>query len=306
MEVNELLQEMADFFSKLGNVCMSFRFKDFLDICFVAFLIYSVIKILRETRAFQLVKGILIFGIVYMIINIFNMQASTYITNMVMSNIIVVLIIIFQPELRHTLETTGRSGLSKLKDQFLSSKNTGADEKVIKDMIKSFASACEHMSNDKVGSLTVFERSTLLGEVISNGTIVDASATSQMFCNIFYPKAPLHDGAAIVRKGRIYAAGCILTLTKKNNDVDKNLGTRHRAAIGMSEESDAIVVVTSEETGTISVAYNGNLKRDFDKEKIIEILNNYLVEHKYSEDEKPLFAKFFERIMKVKGGSGKK
>ena len=120
-----------------------------------------------------------------------------------------------------------------------------------------------------------------------------------MFCNIFYPKAPLHDGAAIVRKDRIFAAGCILPLTAKNEDVDKNLGTRHRAAIGMSEQSDALVVVTSEETGVISLAYKGSLKRNLDKETVAEILTSYLVEGKDSEIEKSLFMKVYNR---VKGG----
>lgn len=278
---------------------MSFRFKDFLDICLVAFVIYNLIKILRETRAFQLIKGIMIFGVVYTIINLLNMQASTYISNLLISNIIVVLAIIFQPELRHTLETTGRSSFAKFKSQLVNQKNQGADDEKIAQMIKSFSRACEKMSDEKIGSLTVFERTTLLGEIISNGTIIDALPTNEMFCNIFYPKAPLHDGAAIVRNGKIYAAGCILPLTQKNNDVDKNLGTRHRAAIGMSEQSDAVIVVTSEETGVISVAYKGKLKRELTKEDIESILCDYLINNKDSSDEKPLFIKFIER---VKGG----
>lgn len=289
----------TEFFSKLSNVLMSFTFKDFLDICLVAFVIYNIIKILRETRAFQLIKGLMIFGVVYFVINILTMQASTYIFNLVITNLIVVLVIIFQPEIRHTLETTGRSSLKRFKNQIVFS-HTGDEEiENIKIMIKSFSIACERMSNDKVGSLTVFERSTMLGEIIKTGTVVDASPTSQMFCNIFYPKAPLHDGAAIVRKDRIFAAGCILPLTAKNEDVDKNLGTRHRAAIGMSEQSDALVVVTSEETGVISLAYKGSLKRNLDKETVAEILTSYLVEGKDSEIEKSLFMKVYNR---VKGG----
>lgn len=290
---------MAEFFSKLINVCQSFSFKDFLDICLVAFVIYNLIKMLRETRAFQLIKGIIMFGLVYIVINMLNMQASTYIANLLISNLIVVLVIIFQPELRHTLESTGRSSLAKIKDQIVKPKNTKAVNESVKRMIESFAVACKNMSEGKIGSLTVFERTTLLGEVISNGTIIDAAPTSQMFCNIFYPKAPLHDGAAIVRKDRIYAAGCILPLTQKNNDVDKNLGTRHRAAIGMSEQSDAVVVVTSEETGTISVAYKGKLKRELDIENVSEILTGYLVDNKDAEEEKPIFIKLLDR---VKGG----
>lgn len=292
-------ENIAEFFSKLINVCQSFSFKDFLDICLVAFVIYNLIKMLRETRAFQLIKGIMMFGLVYIVISALNMQASTYLANLLISNLIVVLVIIFQPELRHTLESTGRSSIAKIKDQIVKPKNTKAENESVRRMIESFSVACSKMSEGKIGSLTVFERTTLLGEVIANGTIIDAAPTSQMFCNIFYPKAPLHDGAAIVRKDRIYAAGCILPLTQKNNDVDKNLGTRHRAAIGMSEQSDAVVVVTSEETGAISVAYKGTLKRELDPEKVSEILTGYLIDSTSTEEEKPIFIKLIDR---VKGG----
>lgn len=298
--MKQVKENMLVFFQKLVNVLQSFSFKDFFDICLVAFVIYNLIKMLRETRAFQLIKGIMMFVLVYFVISAFNMQASTYLANLLISNLIVVLIIIFQPELRHTFESTGRSSFSKIKDQLVKPRNTKAVNEGVERMIESFSVACEKMSEEKVGSLTVFERTTLLGEVISNGTVIDAAPTSQMFCNIFYPKAPLHDGAAIVRKDRIYAAGCILPLTQKNSDVDKNLGTRHRAAIGMSEQSDAVVVVTSEETGAVSVAYKGKLKRDLTPERVAEILKGYLIDNVDVEDEKPIFIKFIER---VKGGA---
>lgn len=291
----------SDFFSKFANVWASFGIKDFLDICLVAFIIYNAIKILRETRAFQLVKGLLVCGVVYVIINILNMQASTYIFNLLISNIIVVLAIIFQPEIRHTLESAGRGKFSLVSPFVTRNSVKKADMESINRMISEFTVSCREMSEKNTGSITVFERSTLLGEIINTGTVVDCAATRQMFTNIFFPNAPLHDGAAVVRGSRIYAAGCILPLTQKNNNVSKELGTRHRAAIGMSEVSDALVVVTSEETGLISAAYRGNLRRGIDPADLPDLLKRYLLSHEPHEDESVL-----SRIAKrMKGGSRK-
>ncbi len=267
-------QNIIEFFSKLSNVISSFGFIDLLDIILVAFVIYQVIKFLRETRAFQLVKGLLLVLVLYFAIKLFNMQASSYIFETLFSNIFFVLVILFQPEIRHTLESAGRSGFKKFSS--IGGKNEEKNRaKSVERMIEQFVLSATDMSEKKIGSLTVFERNTLLGDFIKTGTVIDAAASEQMFSNVFYPKAPLHDGAAIVRDGRIYAAGCILPLTE-NNNVSKELGTRHRAAIGMSEQCDALIVVTSEETGVISVVEKGNIRRNLTADELRESLKNSL------------------------------
>lgn len=294
---------MSEFFTKLSNVLESFGFADFLDIVLVAFIAYNSIKLLRETRAFQLIKGLLFCLIAYGLVNLFNLQVSTYLFRMIFNNIILVLIILFQPEIRHALESAGRSGFTKI--SFIPSKKNDEQDKEEKTrfMINSFVRASEDMSEKKIGALIVFERSTMLGEIISTGTIIDAAPTMQMFSNIFFPKAPLHDGAAIVRDARIFAAGCILPLTE-NKNLSKELGTRHRAALGMSEQCDAVVVVISEETGYISVALKGVLNRDISGSELYDILEESLIKQQSSSsnDVKPSVYQALKRLI---GGSNK-
>lgn len=282
-------EQIVSFFQQAVGVISSFRFSDFLDICLVAFVVYSVVKLVRETRAIQLFKGILLFGVVYIIISVLNMQASEYLFRSVATNAIVCLVIIFSPEIRHALESVGRRSFANLSPFNYSKNARQLHNDKINNMITEVCRSASVMSEKKIGALMVFERQTLLGSIIETGTNVDALATEELIGTIFFPKTPLHDGAAIIRMDRVAAAGCILPLTK-NNELSKELGTRHRAALGMSEESDAIVVVVSEETGYISIVEKGRIKRDISSSELRELLQNYLLE-KENNDSNTLFGK---------------
>lgn len=259
------IMDISSLFKSFISLMNTFGIADLLDVSVVAFIIYSLIKIVRETRAEQLVKGIFILVIGYFLSYQFNLKMLSTILNSIFQFGVIVLIFVFQPELRRALEQIGRS---KLGDYW--SFPTGNNEEYIKlqkNAIKVVADAAEEFKQSKTGALMVFERKTKLGDIISTGTIVDAKPSVAILGNIFYNKAPLHDGAMILRDGSIYAAGCILPLTR-NENVSIDLGTRHRAALGMSENSDAVIVVVSEETGSISIAMNGILKRNYNRETL--------------------------------------
>ncbi len=291
-------ETVSDYALKLRNVFLSFGFTDLLDILLVAFIIYQAIKLLRDTRAFQLVKGLILVLIAFGVIMLLEMQASEYIFKTLFSNLILVLIILFSPEIRHALETAGRNGFKSFAKKLFVKGDDADEDSDIKVAVSQFVKAVSNMSENKTGSLTVFERKTLLGEIIKTGTVIDAVANEQMFGNVFFPNSPLHDGAVVVREGRICAAGCILPLTQSNN-VDKELGTRHRAAIGMSEQSDAILVVTSEETGIISVAEKGSLTRNLTPEELEKRLLKALTAGK---KEKGVVQSFLEFTKNRMGG----
>ena len=227
---------------------------DILDILVMVFIIYKALEFLRESRAGQLVKGILILLTVYAVADWWNLVTLKWILSKVMSSAIVVIAVIFQPELRRILEKVGHT-------KFARGQMTGAEN----ELANSISAACRAagiMQEKRIGALMVFERKTQLGEIIDTGTIVDAEPSVSIFNNIFFPNSPLHDGALIIRNGRLFAAGCILPLTQRE-DLSLQLGTRHRAAIGMTENSDAVVLIVSEETGTISIAQNGQITRDY-------------------------------------------
>ena len=269
-----LFDNITDFFSKLGS--LSFGITDLLDIALISFVVYNAIKLIRETRAFQLVKGLLLLGVAYLIITQLDMQASSYIFRFLFQNIFIILIILFQQEIRQVIEKVGNSKFTSL--SLILKGNSHEKEKILNESINEISKAVQRMSESKTGSLIVMERQTLLGDVINSGKPVDAYITHELIGNIFFPKSPLHDGAAIVRNGRLISAGCVLPLTK-NTDVSSDLGTRHRAALGMSEQSDAAVIVTSEETGIISLAYNGTLERNLTDSELREKLINLLVDN---------------------------
>lgn len=246
---------------------------DIVDILIVSFLIYYVIKLVRQTRAFQLVKGVVYMGVVYFIVSAFNMSASSFIFNQLFRNIVIVMILLFQPEIRHAIESIGRGDFRKFSIFNLRSSDFSAES--YRTAASNISKAAGNMSDTKTGALIVIEGKTLLGEIISTGSEIDSTITVPMIENIFFPKAPLHDGAMVIRDNRIHSAGCILPLTQ--NDVSFELGTRHRAAIGMSEHSDALIVVVSEETGAISVAHNGTLERGITSGELYEIISAFLV-----------------------------
>ncbi len=274
----------ADTFRDIGNAILSFRsLADVLDVLLVAFVIYSVIKLIRETRAIQLAKGFILLLLVYAAVYLLNMEVSSYMFSLLFSNILLVLVIIFSPEIRHALESVGRSSVSNFSLFNFKHGDELQRQELYTDMINAVTKACADMSDKKIGALLVFERESILGEIINTGTLVDAAISAEMLGNIFYPKAPLHDGAAIVRNARLCAAGCILPLTK-NTEISSELGTRHRAALGMSEQSDALVIVVSEETGGISAAEKGRLRRDLSSGDLRELLIQTFMKPETDED----------------------
>lgn len=200
---------------------------------------------------------------------------------------IIAVVVIFQPEIRRALERMGRSNLSSF------GLNQTPDERRqrMQECIDAVCKASQSMQDQKVGALMVFERGTPLGDIVNTGTVVDAAPTQPLICNVFYPKSPLHDGAMILRAGRVHAAGCILPLTP-NTDLSRELGTRHRAAIGMSENSDAVVVVVSEETGNISIAVNGVLTRGFNGVTLRAQLESYLLAEEDEADRRRFLGRF--------------
>ena len=267
------------FWNQLVYAVSNFRIFDLLDIIVIAFLLYKAIGFFRETRAGQLVKGIIVLIIVYAFANWFELAVLKWLLSSVVDSVIIAIAIIFQPELRRLLERVGQTKLGR-----------GAliekDIDQVSEAIDTVCKAARMMQDNKVGALIVFERSTQLGEIINTGTIVDAAASTSMINNIFFPKSPLHDGAMIIRDGRIYAAGCILPLTQNNNAFSSNLGTRHRAAIGMTENSDAIVLVVSEETGNISIVFDGQITRNYNSVTACAELRRQLLDDEVQKDNK--------------------
>lgn len=273
MEV--IMSYITNFGNNLVAAARSIGFKDIIDILMVTFLIYQLIKLIRETRAGQLVKGLLLLVVAYLASNLFDLKMINEIFRYVFQYGLIVLIIIFQPEIRGALEQVGRSNVGKS----LSGAFGGGDILARTEMGKVIDCVTEsamYLQQLKMGALIIFERKTNLGEIIATGTMIDATPTSEILGNIFFNKAPLHDGAAVIRNAKIAAAGCILPLSKKDN-INSSLGTRHRAAIGISEDTDAVAVVVSEETGHISIAVNGVLHRDYNRITLREALVEYLI-----------------------------
>jgi diadenylate cyclase len=243
-----------------------------VDIGIVSFIIYKLVQLVRETRAWQLLKGILVILITALISSWLQLSTLTYLLNKTIELAGFALIVLFQPELRRGLEQIGRS---KFKD-FINF-DEEPDAIPIHHVIDELVSATHELSRTKTGALIVIEKETKLGEIISKGINLDSSISSELIKNIFTPNTPLHDGAVIIRENRINAAGCVLPLTE-NQSLSKELGTRHRAALGVSEVSDAIAVVVSEETGNISIAKNGTLIRNLGAESLRANLSRLLID----------------------------
>ena len=260
------------FFLRLKDVFLNFHFiPDILDILLVALLVYTVIVQLRKTQSIQVIKGIVLVAIIYGLVSILNMSASSYIFNRLLNDIILIVVILFSGEIRQALEHMGTRSFGK-KLPFLNRK-TEEDEL---DAINSVCRACGVMSRNKVGSLILFQRETLLGDLMKQAVMIDSETSFEMLCSIFYPKAPLHDGAVIIKDGRIVAARCVVPM-KNDRVINENVGTRHRAALEASLNSDCVAVVTSEETGIISIAVEGTLRRGISDSELRELLGAYLL-----------------------------
>ena len=282
-----------DFLTSLSTI----KFSDILDILVVAFLIYNVINMIRSTRASRIAKSIVLLLIVTVLTNVLHMYMLYFILNRILEIGLIALIIVFQPELRQFLEKVGSRSIKEMLGYKQEINPAGG-------AISAVVSACENMSKTRTGALIVFERKNLLDEYFKTGTILDAAISDELLRNIFFPKAALHDGAVIVRQGRIAAAGCVLPLSG-NTHLSSDLGTRHRAGIGMSEVSDAVVVIVSEETGTISVAVGGMLKRHLAAKTLERLLLNEL----YAAQGETKPAKVLDRVknrLTKKGGKHEK
>lgn len=243
----------AQFLGQLLGSFKTIRIMDIVDILVVALLIYKVMQMVRSTRASRIAKGIVLLLLITWLTGLVRMYMISFILNKILEIGMIALVIMFQPELRRFLERVGSKSLKEML-------GTSAVVRSVDQTVNSTVAACEIMSKEKIGALIVFERKMLLDEYFKTGTVLDAAVSEQLLRNIFFPKAALHDGAMVIRGSRVQAAGCVLPLSE-NTHLSSDLGTRHRAGIGMSEASDAVVVIVSEETGTISVAVGGMLKR---------------------------------------------
>lgn len=248
-------------------------FRDTLDVVLVALVIYGIIRLVRDSRAEQLLKGILIFALAFLSASLLNLKTMYYLLKAVFDYSLLVLIIIFQPEIRRALEQLAHTRFSNISLFGIGDDEAEQESKRWQKSISAVCSAVELLQDQKMGALIVFERNTKLGEIVDSGTIINAEPTPELICNIFFNKAPLHDGAMIIRNGFVYAAGCILPLSD-NQQISRELGTRHRAGVGMSENSDALVVIVSEETGVVSLAVGGEIKRNFTIEALRVALEN--------------------------------
>ena len=283
------MQENMDFITGLWDTFVAllhtFSLSDALDVLLVSFIIYNGIKLIRETRAEQLVKGIIILMGVYAASVVIHLNMMRTLLDYFFNFTIIALLVIFQPEIRRALEQIGRSKLGgKYWFQISSEEAEKALQKKRK-CLNAVVEASGKFQKSKTGALMVFEMQTKLGDIIDTGTIVNAEPSVPLIGNIFWNKAPLHDGAMVIRDGVIYAAGCILPLTKSDT-VSVDLGTRHRAAIGMSENSDAVVVVGSGGTGQISIAVNGVLTRNYTRETLQSALEALLLPEENANGEK--------------------
>lgn len=274
--LNKVFEAIASWWEWMVSIAMNFQFKDAVDIIIVAFLIYGVVKLVRETRAGQLVKGLFLLVILFIISSYFNLVMVSRVLAYFFQFAFVAILIVFQPEIRKALEQVGRNNVGQSIAAVITGRDRSYDRAQIRKAINAVVDGVGILQQLKMGALIVFERKTKLGDIIETGTQINCEPSGQIVGNIFFNKAPLHDGAMIIRDGMIHAAGCILPLTK-NTSVSAELGTRHRAALGVSEESDAVVVVVSEETGQISVAVNGVLARRFTRDTLRDVLEGYLI-----------------------------
>lgn len=294
--MNGIFNAIYSMWNQIAYAVSNIRVFDIIDILVIAFIFYKAIGFLRESRAGQLVKGLIILFVIYLVADWWSLAALQWMLSKIMDSAIIAAAVIFQPELRRILEKVGRTNFSR--GQMLDD-----DGSVLSDCIDSVCKAACAMQEKRIGALIVFERTTQLGEIINTGTVTDAEASPSMINNIFFPKSPLHDGAMIIRGGRLHAAGCILPLTQRE-DISLQLGTRHRAAIGMTENSDAVVLVVSEETGTISIVVNGLITRNYSAVSAEAELRRLLLDGNNGDKSKTV-KRAIRRMLPIKKNGGK-
>ena len=274
----------------LTNMFASFSVTDVIDVAIVTFVVYKVMTFIRETRAEQLVKGLLILVAATFLSDVLNLYTLNWLLEGTLTLGVIALIIVFQPELRRGLEYIGRS-------KFIRKQFGEMNKEKAKTITSTIIKAIDYFSVNKIGALLIIERETTLNDIIETGTEMDALVTERLLGTIFYPGGPLHDGACIIRGDRAMAAGCVLPLTQ-NRSLSKDLGTRHRAGLGITENSDAIALIVSEETGIISIAIDGKLSRFLDIKTVEKTLLNLYLSQMANDDVKNFISKLFRR----KGG----
>ena len=284
------MKEIVSFFNNIGRTLPTITVIDIIDILLVAFVIYAVINLIHTTSAAKIAKAIILLLLLTLLTDLVNLHAMNYILDKILELGFVALVIVFQPELRRMLEKVGGRSITELLV-----KPSSADD--TENAITQAVAACEIMSNEKTGVLIVFERDNSLEQICKTGTTVDAAVSQELIRNIFFPKASLHDGAMIIRNGRIEAAGCVLPLSE-NRHLSTDLGSRHRAGVGMSEASDAVVLIVSEETGTMSVAIGGMLKRHLAPETLERMLRKELIREQTNQEN------VFRRLLRKKKKTG--
>ncbi len=262
---------MEQLLTLFRNTLGLLRWQDLIDIILVAYVIYKIFQLLRDSSAAQVIKGIFVIVIATQIVGWLQFNVLYYILSATLQIGILALVVLFQPELRRMLDSVGRSRLPQLFNQ-----DRDQNVNAVVRSIAQIVDTCVYFSKTKTGALIVIERETKLGDIMKTGTLVNADISGELLKNIFYNRAPLHDGAVILRDGKIAAAGCTLPLSD-NKHFNRELGTRHKAGVGISELTDALSVIVSEETGAISVASGGALKRNLSPDTLLAILNKELL-----------------------------
>lgn len=271
------------FFSQVVGVVKLFSLADVIDIILIALITYKAIQLVRETRAGQLVKGILLLVVFYFLSLTFGLKTTSFLLKNLFQIGIIALIVLFQPEIRRALEKFGRTKVANL--SVFGSDSHEKNVIIWENAISRIGEAAGNLSKTKTGALIVIERKTKLGEQIDTGVELNAQISVELLLNIFFVNTPLHDGAVIIRDGKITAAACFLPKPQKEEYIATNFGSRHRAAIGISEVSDAITIVVSEETGTISVTEEGQMIRNFTKESLKTFLTDKLIPVKVADED---------------------
>ena len=271
--------------SNIVNFVTNFRIVDVVDIAIVAFIAYNVFKLIKETRAMQLLRGVIVIIALWVISLLLNMYALNFILQNILSQGLLLVVLLFLPEFRTALAQFGSGRLKNL-DIF----NTENGDIKTREIIEELCEASEYMSDRRTGALIVIERDTKLGNYIDTGTVINSDLSAKLIESVFFQNSSLHDGAMIIRNGRAYAAGCTLPLSQ-NSEISKDLGTRHRAAVGISEVSDSFTIVISEETGIISIAEAGRIQRPVSKETLRGLLEKLLIHPKKHKNHKSLLIK---------------
>ena len=268
---------MSEFFSFLMNNIRLIRLTDILDVAIVSYAIYKCVMLIKETRAAQLIKGVIVLVVLLQLSGWMKLHVTNYILSNTMQVGGFALLVLFQPELRRVLEKMGTTTTSKLFSQ---------EVEIDEDVIPGICEAVEYMASQRIGALILIERSTKLGDIMTSGTVLNAKVTPQLIINIFTPNTPLHDGATVIGGGIVKASACFLPLSQ-NNELSKEMGTRHRAAVGVSEITDCMAIVVSEETGAISVAMNGEITRNISVKRLKESLEEIKASDTAANENKP-------------------